>query len=206
MNRIIIGTIVGAIIFFGYQAAMWMGGIHSNYTNYTPRQDSIMAYLNQNLAEEGLYMMPTVDPAVPDRMAAEEEMMKQSEGKPWAMVFYHKRMMGMEPSYLLMGFVYALIAALLVSLVLYAGNFLTFGTRFLVSLAFGGFALAQGVMDEMNWWSYPWSFIQPQVLDLTLGWGICSLWLAFYVRRKLVVVPTVPVVVTRNGNGGEVRH
>jgi hypothetical protein len=51
-------------------------------------------------------------------------------------------------------------------------------------MSFAVFTLAQGVLSNMNWWSFPWGFIKPQVFDLVIGWGLCSAWLGWYVRSK----------------------
>ncbi len=190
MKRVIIGTLVGMIIYFLFQALMWMSGINSGYTKYTPKQEEIMNVLNANLTEDGMYMIPTVNPDTPDRMAAEEKLMEESIGEPWVMVFYHRSMHGEMVPYMLTGLFYSLVACLIASMVLYYGNFLTFGGRFLVSMAFGLFTLAQGALDDMNWFEYPWHFVQPEVVDLTIGWALASFWLAWYVRKSLVVVVT----------------
>lgn len=127
--------------------------------------------------------MPMPDPALNLTHEQEEAFHKDFASKPWAMVFYHTAMGGMDPMYIVNGFLYALMAAFVTSMVLYYGGFSTFSARFLVSMAFAMFTLAQGVFDEMNWWSMPWSYIRPQVIDMTLGWGLASLWLAKYVRK-----------------------
>ncbi len=190
MKRILLGTLVGMIIYFAFQSTMWMSGLNSNYSKYTPKQEEIMNVLNANLTEDGMYSIPTVNPDTPDRMAAEEKLMQESIGEPWAMIFYHRSMHGEMLPYILMGLFFSLAACLIAAMVLYYGNFLTFGGRFAVSMAFGLFTLAQGVLDNMNWWEYPWHFVQPEVVDLVIGWGLTSLWLAWYVRKQLVVVVT----------------
>lgn len=183
MKRIIIGVIVGTVIYFAYQSAMWMSGIHSGFGKYTPNQTAIMQNLNQNITEDGMYWMPTADPKAPDYEAQEEKMMTENVGKPWAMVFYHKAMPGMTAGYVLMGVFYTVLGCLVACLLIYYGNFASFGTRFLASMALAAFALSQCVLDDMNWMSYPWHFVQPQVIDLILGWGITSVWLAWFVKR-----------------------
>jgi hypothetical protein len=185
MKRVIIGALVGTLIYFGYQTVMWMGGLHGDFSIHTPRQDTLMACLNENLVDEGLYWLPSVDPAAPNRMEAEEQLMKENQGKPWAMVFYHKSMMGFEPSYILMGLFYSIIACLIAAAVIYNGHFETFAGRFCVAMAVGVFTLSQGVLDDMNWFTLPWMWVRPEVIDLTVGWGACSLWLAGYVKRPL---------------------
>lgn len=186
MRKVIIGTIVGAFIYFGYQTIMWLGGFHNDFTSYTPRQQQIMGYLSQNIVADGLYMMPYVDPDLPDQKKAHQKVQDQNVGKPWAMVFYHKSMSGMEPGVIIKGLIYTLIACFIASLVLYYGSYQSFWARFGIAMAFAIFALMQGVFDNMNWWSFPWSFVKTKVVDLTIGWGICSLWLAFFVRRPIL--------------------
>ena len=58
MKRIIIGTLVGTVIYFVYQSVMWVGGFHQDFNTYTARQDTILQVLNRTLKADGLYMMP----------------------------------------------------------------------------------------------------------------------------------------------------
>lgn len=184
MKKIIIGTLVGTVIFFTFQTIMWMGGIHSNFNNYTDKQDEVMQTLNEHFSKDGVYMLPSVDPSLPNAQEFEEKLMTENLGKPWAMIFYHTEMKGFEASYILTGLLYTLLACLIVSLILFNSNFSSFTMRFLVAMSFAGFALAQGVLDDMNWWSYPWNFVKAQVIDLTFGWGLCAVWLAWFVKNK----------------------
>lgn len=182
MKKIIIGTLVGTIIYFGFQSVMWMGGFHKDFYNYAPRQDTVMKALTANLPGEGLYMMPMSDPKSPDFKTQQEKLEKKMVGNPWAMIFYHPKMNDFSVSYLLKGIMHALIGALLVSLVLYYSRFPGFLQRFLVSMAFAVFTLVLSTFSNMNWWSFPWSFVKTEVSDLVFGWGLCSVWLAWFVK------------------------
>jgi hypothetical protein len=184
MKRIIIGALVGTLIYFGFQALMWMGGFHKDFYTYTPNQDTIMATLAANLSADGLYMMPMADANSPDFKSKQSELEKKMPGNPWVMIFYHPKMADFSLAVLFMGLLYAFIAALVTAFVLYFGKFPGFWWRFSVALCFALFTLAQGVMNEMNWWSYPWNFVKPQVMDLVIGWGLCSVWLAWFVKPK----------------------
>lgn len=183
MKKIIIGTIVGAIIFFAYQSLAWVGGFHNDFSTYSAGQDAALQTMIDNHMSDGLHVLPEPDPAVfKDHKKAHEEMEK-NVGKPWAMVFYHSSMHPEDPSMIMKGFLHSLLAVLLVTLVLYYGNFSSFGSRFLTGWAFGLFAIIQCTMSDMNWWGFPWSFAKAQLIDLTLGWGICCIWLAWYIKR-----------------------
>ncbi|HNY03661.1 MAG TPA: hypothetical protein PKG48_13775 [Bacteroidales bacterium] len=184
MKRIIIGAIVGTIILFAFQALMWMGGCNREFYRYAPMQDSLLSRMSKTLPGEGLYSMPMADPTAADYNAKQAEIRNKLVGKPWAMVFYHTKM-----DYSGMGFLYgilgSLIASLFVATVLYAGKFGNFAARFAVVFAFGLFALIMGPLSDMNWWSFPWSFIRPKVLDLVIGWGLVSVWMGWFVKPKV---------------------
>lgn len=186
MKKVIIGAFVGAIIFFVYETAVWMGGFHSDFSTYSPNQAPIMQTLSEQLHENGAYMMPSVDPTSPNARQLEEKLMTESVGKPWAMVFYHTKMIGMEASYMIKGFLYTLLACLITMLVLYSGRFNTFGKRFAVAMSFSLFALLQCTLAQMNWWDFPWNFIKATVFDLIFGWALCALWFAWYLKEKTI--------------------
>jgi hypothetical protein len=190
MKKIIIGTMVGTVIYFVFQAVMWEGGFHRDFYTYAAKQDTVLSVLSANLPGEGLFMMPMADPKSPDFKVQQEAREKQMPGNPWALVFYHPKMT-FSVAYLLMGILYALIAVLVTASVLYHAGFRGFWGRFAVSMAFAAFTLAQAVLSGMNWWSFPWSFVKPQVTDLIFGWGLCSVWLAWYVRPKPAPAPVV---------------
>ena len=188
MKKIIIGALLGTLVYFGFQTLMWMGGFHRDFYTYAANQDTILTSLSANLPAEGLYMMPMSDPQSPDFKSRQQVLEKKMVGNPWAMVFYHPKMAEFSASALIMGILYAFIAALLTASVLYFGKFPGFWSRFFVSMAFAVFTIAQGVLSNMNWWSFPWGFVKPQVLDLIIGWGLCSVWLSWFVKH-----PDVPV-------------
>ncbi|HSN49926.1 MAG TPA: hypothetical protein VLR52_01760, partial [Bacteroidales bacterium] len=73
MKKIIIGTLVGTIIYFAFQTVMWMGGFHRNFYTYAAKQDTVLKMLSANLPEEGMYMMPMADPNSPDFKAQQEQ-------------------------------------------------------------------------------------------------------------------------------------
>lgn len=187
MKKIMIGAIVGTLIYFGFQSVMWMGGFHKDFYTYAEKQDSVLASLLANLPAEGLYMMPMSDPNSPDFKAKQEQLEKKMPGNPWAMVFYHPRMEEFSAKALLLGLLYAFLGALISAFVIYMGKFPSYWPRFTVSMLFAVFTLVQGVLSNMNWWTFPWGFVKPQVFDLVIGWGLCSLWLAWFVKKPEVL-------------------
>jgi len=183
MKKMIIGAVVGTVIYFGFLSIMWMGGFHKDFYSYSAKQDTVLACLSANLPAEGLYMMPMSDPKSQDFKAKQEQLEKTMPGRPWAMVFYHPQMADFSVRALLIGLLYDFLGAFIVAFVIYMGKFPCFWSRFTVSMLFAVFTLLHGFLGSMNWWSFPWGFIKPQVFDLLIGWALCSVWMAWFVKR-----------------------
>ncbi|MBS3915304.1 MAG: hypothetical protein KG003_12475 [Bacteroidetes bacterium] len=183
MKKVIIGAIVSTVLFFGWQSAMWMSGAHNDFASKTPNPDSIMACLNQNIKADGLYTIPSHDPDKKMSREEEEKAMKAMDGKPWAMIFYHNTHSASEGTRIAKGFIHALLASILVALVLWGGNFASFGGRLFVAYSFAIFTAVVSIMTNMNWWDYPMGFIKAELIDLLGGWALSSLWLAWFVKR-----------------------
>ena len=96
MKKLIIGSLVGAIILFVWNFLSWVVlPIHLHTVNYTPAQDSILKLLAESGMEDGAYAMPMAD----NRNAgafdaayqdARTKVMEKSKGKPMASVYYLK--------------------------------------------------------------------------------------------------------------------
>src|SRR5688572_22328572 len=89
MKKLLVGAIVGGLIIFIWQFLSFaLINFHRPAAQYTPKQDEIISYLSSQLQEEGQYMMPN-SPA--DASGEEMKTMSQNaDGKPWALVAYHK--------------------------------------------------------------------------------------------------------------------
>lgn len=60
MKKTIIGSLVGAIIMFLWQFLSWgPTQLHRPAQDYTPKQDSILSYLNSQFSEDGSYFLPS---------------------------------------------------------------------------------------------------------------------------------------------------
>ncbi len=184
MKRVIIGALVATVIYFGFQTALWMGGCHKDFYTHAAKQDTILVCLSANLPGEGHYMMPMADQNSKDFKSRQQELEKHMVGNPWAMVFYHPKMKDFSATTLLIGLLFAFIAAFIAAFIMYMGKFPCFWSRFTVSMMIAVFALVQGVLGNLNWWEFPWSFVKPQVIDLAAGWTLCSLWLGWFVRPR----------------------
>ena len=182
MKKTIIGAIVGGIIIFAWQFLSWGAlNLHEAQQKYTPKQDSILAYLGTQFNDDGAYMMPTFAPGTSgDEM---EKEMKAMAGKPWAQVVYHKSMPGMDKMFMNMArsllvdvFVVWLLCWLLVKI-----PSASFGTIFLGSIGTGIIVFLNAPYTLHIWYG---SFdLMAHFVDALVSWGVTGLWLGWWLSR-----------------------
>lgn len=182
MKKMIIGAIVGGIILFVWQFLTWgVLNLHEAQQKYTPKQDTVLSYLNSQFTEDGAYMMPTFAPGT-----SREEMEKQMtamEGKPWVQLVYHKSMDGMSKMYMNMGrsllvniFIIWLLCWLLVKI-----PSPSFATVFIGTLGTGLIVFLHAPYTMHIWYG---SFdLMAHFIDALISWGIAGLWLGWWLRR-----------------------
>ncbi len=179
MSRLIIGTLVAAVILFIWQFLSWaLLNVHGQEMQSTPKQDTILAVLSQHL-EEGDYFLPQ-----PAKGASQEEyqqFMEQQEGKPWAKVSYRKSFttnMGMN---MVRGFAVDLLSAFFLVWILLKIDNLTFSTAFIASLGIG--FIGYFTISYLNSVWFEGSTLG-YLVDTVAQWGIVGLWLGFWLTRK----------------------
>jgi uncharacterized membrane protein len=186
MKKMLIGSLVGAIILFGWQAISWtVSGIHDKALQYVPNQDAIIQSLSGQLPADGQYMVPRSNP-----QATSEEQMKYSEGmtgKPWAVISYHstfKNNMGLA---MIRGFLISFVSVLLVCLVIrrFDQAYKNFLSIFTSVLTFGVICFIYVWYSQHNWFQTSWDVLWGELIDLFASWGLCGLWLAWWYTRKL---------------------
>lgn len=182
MKKMIIGALVGGVILFVWQFLTWgLLNLHEAQQKYTPKQDSILAYLGTQFNEDGAYMMPNFAPGTSrDEM---EKQMKTTEGKPWAQVIYHKSQPGMNKMFMNMGrsllvniFVVLLLCWLLVKI-----PSPSFSTVFLGTIG-TGFIIFLHAPYTMHIW-YGSFDLMAHFVDALVAWGVTGLWLGWWLRR-----------------------
>lgn len=181
MKKSIIAAIVGGIILFFWQflsnAAL---DLHRPAQQYTPKQDSIIAYLNQHL-EEGRYFMPTYPVGTPSEEA--QKIMEASSGKPMAIVELHKSFNNMDMRMNLIRSVLTnMLLVYLLVWILSRGNFNSFGSIFLSSLFVGLISFLYFPYATFIWYKTPG--IWAEFNDAWIPWALNGLWLGWFLRRN----------------------
>ena len=178
-TKTIIGALVGAALLFVWQFISWgIVNFHSGEQKYTVLQDSILSDLSDKL-EEGTYFLPTLPPGSDQQ--AYEQYQKEYDGKPWAVISYHKSMeMGMGMN-LFRAFVTDLLAVLFLIWILNNIRELTFTKTILVALTIGLIGFLSVTYVNTIWFkNSAWA----DLLDAIVSWGVIGAWLGWWLLRK----------------------
>lgn len=187
MKRTLIGAIVGGLLIFIWQSLSWMMlNLHHSANKYTPNEGVILQTLAANLPEEGGYILP----GMPEGASKEEceRIMKESDGKPWASIQYHKNHkanMSAMTMNMVRGFLANVVMVILLMWVLNKINMKNFGTIFGSCLAIGLITFINQPYTGSIWYEFfdTWAHL----IDALASWGLCGLWLGWLYNRR----PTV---------------
>ena len=180
MKKIIIGSVVGAIIMFIWSFLAWMIlPIHANTYAYTPAQDAILKVLADNNLETGTYGMPSA--------ATKEESMKVHEsnvGKSGAAIFYIKEEPPMGASMYIGGIIFDFIMVFAACMLLMNSMTGSFFSRWWMVMMVAVILIFGEHLMNWNWMGHSWNYTRDFVLDCACGWAINGLWLAWWFGRK----------------------
>jgi len=184
MKKWIIGSLVGAIIVFAWQFLSWtMIGIHSGEEKYASAQDQVLSALSSSNLEDGMYMLPNTQPGA--TMQEQQNLMQQNEGKPWARIVYVKSMSTNMTTPIVTGFIVDIILVVLLISILVRGGLPSFTGIFTGSVAVALFSFLSEPYTQHNWFNVPWSAIKGHLIDAIVAWGLCGLWLGWWLRRPV---------------------
>lgn len=182
MKKWLIGSLVGAILVFVWQFLSWTFlGIHNGSEKYSPAQDSIVSMLSSNLKEDGRYFMPMAPPGT--SQSDMEKKAEQMAGKPFAIVMYKNSYENDMTKSMIRGFIIDLLLVILLISILVRGGLPNYIGIFSGAIAVGLFTFLWGPYMSLNWFQMPWSAIQGDLVDAVAAWGICGLWLGWWLRR-----------------------
>jgi hypothetical protein len=183
MKKWIIGSLVGAFIMFCWQGLSWMAlNIHKDAGKYHPAQDSIVSFLSSTITEEGAYLMPTVKSG--SSMKDHQEMKKKMEGKPWASIIYHKSFHDHMVMSMIRGLLVNFVIVLLLIVLLTKGGLPKFMGVFTGTLSVGVITFLWGPYTGNVWYDLPISMIRGDMLDAVVAWGMCGIWLGWWLNKK----------------------
>jgi hypothetical protein len=185
MKNRIIAALVGGIIIFLWQFLSWSAmGIHKGEMKYHPKQTEIMSTLSANITEDGVYMIPNLAPG--STRADEEKLMEEMKGKPTASVMYIKSYENNMVRSMIRGFLVDVFLVYLLIYIMTRGGTPPFVRVIAASVSTGLFTWLWGPYTAHIWFNYPWDAISGHLIDAIIAWGICGIWLGWYLNRRSV--------------------
>lgn len=180
MKKWLIGSLVGAILVFGWQAlSHTVLGIHDKDFKYTAAQTEVLTNLTNTLKEDGAYMLP--NGTTPEETM---KLMESNSGKPWATVFYHNSMSSDMVKPMIRGFLVCIFLVIVLIYLLTRGGAPP-GIRIIGgSVALGLAYWLQGPYTGHIWYELPWSVIKGDLIDSLAAWTLCGLWLSWWLPRQ----------------------
>ncbi len=182
MKKLLLGAIVGGILVFAWQTLSWtVLNLHAKEYQQAPGQDSVtMNSLNSLFSETGQYYIPHgKEGATAKEM---QEMQKNMQGKPWAVVSYHKAYDENMMTNIIRGLLVALISVFFVCWILMKQINSSFASTFFSTLLIGvvGYLF---IPYSMNiWFQVPGAMTN--LVDTLVAWGLCGIWLGWWLNRK----------------------
>ena len=180
MKKLLIAAIVGAIIIFIWQFLSFAAlDLHRSALQYTPKQDTLLSILRENLSE-GRYALP----AVPDNASNEEEakLMEEMVGKEWAIIDYHAKYDDNMVMNMTRGLLVNFVIVLLLCWILTRGGELSFKTILLASIFTGLIAFLNFPYTNYIWYHSPG--IWADLMEGIVPWAMTGAWLGWYLNRK----------------------
>jgi hypothetical protein len=183
MKKWLIGSLVGAILLFGWQFLSWsVLHLHVSEAKYTTAQDSVLNYLSSSLKEDGIYMLPTVPPGSSEKEGM--ELGKKMNGKPWATVMYKTAFKYDMARPMIRGFLVDLFLVFSLIYILTRGGIPAGYRIFAGSIALGLVTFLWGPYTQHNWFQTPTASLHGHLIDAIAAWGLTGIWLGWWLNKK----------------------
>lgn len=189
MARVLLATLIGAIIVFMWGFVSWAAlQLYQDAFPSLPNESAVTAMLNENLPESGAYIFPGMPEHTPDMTEAEQnavfaEWEARHERGPIGMILFHKPgAPAMAPTVLLGGFSAHLIAALLMSIILLVARQPSFFARYTIAVLMAIFAVTMTHGVNWSFFYLPNDYTLALVVDGIIAWALAGFVIALIVK------------------------
>jgi hypothetical protein len=177
MKKNLLAAILGAVIFFIWSAAVHMNPLTGpmGLSMLNEKEDVVMAALNDNVPQPGLYFFPGMD--MSKHLTKEEEAAwtaKYKAGPSGLLLIQPKGGDPMMASQLVISFISDLFCALLAAFIL-AATVGSCGRRVAMVGSLGLFSWLAVSIQQWNWYEFPFSFVALDALNQVIGWTLAGL-------------------------------
>lgn len=189
MKRVILAGLLGGIVIFLWGAVAHMvldiGQMSLRMPPEAAQQDAL-ASLRDNLAEEGVYLLPMLPKEQWEDAAAQAAFSEEAARLPYAFVAFQPRGIDVNeqmPLLLARQGATNILAALLAALVVSA-TAAGFFTRWLLVGTMGLFAWLTISVPYWNWYRFPVDFTLANLIEQVAGWLLAGIVIAWLVRPR----------------------
>lgn len=185
--RLLLAALLGGIVLFFWSflanAVLPLGEMGHRYP---ASEDAVLAALQANMAQEGVYIVPGLTPEQYTDPAAGEAYAAKAVASPFAFVIYQptgENGLDMldELAIQLAGTV---LASWLLAWVLSLAPW-SFGKRVAVSTGLGLFAWISVSLPWWNWYRFPTEFILGSLVQQVAGWFLAGIAIAWVLGRRV---------------------
>lgn len=182
MKKLLLGSILGGLIIFIWQFLSFaLLELHRPASQYTPKQEEILSFLNTQFTESGSYVVPNY----PDDASTQEkqDLSKSSEGKPWAVISYHKTMEADMTMNMIRGFLIDIVMAGLLCWIIARFADRSYANIVMTALAVGLISFFFVPYTNHIW--FPSFDLNAYLIDAIVPWTLVGLVLgAIYNNRR----------------------
>ena len=189
--RLIIATILGGIVLFGWGAVSHMVlGLEAKSIKNVPNEAAVLASLKTNIPDPGFYFMPGMDMT---KAASTEEqaawMQKYAEGPTAILIYQPAGEIAMSPKQFGTQFGADVAVALALGIIL---SFAAVGffRGVIISTVVGVTGWIAILVPYWNWYRFPNEFIATGLIDQAAGFFLTGLLMAFILKTGRVTPST----------------
>lgn len=183
MKKYFVPSLVGGIIIFLCQTLSWtVLNLHLPAQGYTPKQDTITHFLQQQLEKPGGYLIPSAPMGT--SMDEQMKLAKNWEGQPQIMIQYHEGF-SMSGSKMGMNMVRSLVSSILMVL-LFCWIIQQFTTRSFFTYWVAALAMGLIVYIQIPYSTFIWYKIfdnRAFLIDCMGGWAACGAFVGWWYTR-----------------------
>jgi len=181
MKRLALSSLLAALLVFAWSSVSWMLlGWHEAGMRHFTDETAVASVLTANAPQPGLYLLPS-DHTQAKPEATFEQAAERMRAGPflYGAVRTSPRDWNM-PALMAKSFATQLAAAFLLTAMLGAVRFESYGGRVAACAIAGLFAGVVGHVPQTTWWEFPWSSTLVNIADLTISWMLGGLVIAHF--------------------------
>ena len=184
--RVVLASILGAVVFMAWGFAFWAGGLApKDLFKSAPDEPTAMAALAASFPESGVYVLPS-----PTKGMADPDFVARHAAGPIAQVFIQREGSAVnDPQLYALGFLHDVVSAFLLALVLagVSSGLPGFGQRWFALVLVALFAVVAQEGADIIWWGHDAAYHVWIAGYAVAGWALAALPIAALVhaRRRL---------------------